>query len=205
MTSIFQSLTENGYTWRNYWDPVGGTGPEASWFQWTYDAGLEDNIVEMDQFYTDAAAGNLSSFSIINPSCCGVGTTSMHPTGLVSDGEALIKNVYEALRSSAQWEETLFIITYDESGGFHDHVTPPLAPRPDNISYTVTTPAGEDYTLNFDRLGGRMPTFLISPWVDKAHVEGLGTNAAARRCPTRPRPSCALSATSLILSRTTRV
>ncbi|CAK7215116.1 hypothetical protein SCUCBS95973_002369 [Sporothrix curviconia] len=177
-TSIFQSLTENGYQWRNYHDPAGGTGPEASWFQWTYDAGLDGNVVDIDNFYVDAAAGNLTSFSIINPSCCGTDTTSMHPTGLVSLGEGLIKDVYDALRAGPQWNETLFIITYDETGGFHDHVAPPLAPKPDSLTYTATTPAGEDYTFDFDRLGGRMPTFLVSPWVDKAYVEGHGRNAA---------------------------
>jgi phospholipase C len=40
-------------------------------------------------------------------------------------GEKLIKKVYEALRASPQWEETLFLITYDEHGGFYDHVAPP--------------------------------------------------------------------------------
>lgn len=177
-TSIFQSLTENGYSWKNYHDPAGGTGPEASWFQWTYDAGLDGNVVDLDNFYTDAAAGDLPHFSIINPSCCGVDTTSMHPTGLVSLGEGLIKDVYDAVRGGPQWNETLFIVTYDETGGFHDHMAPPLAPRPDDLTYTATTPAGQDYTFDFDRLGGRMPTFLISPWVDKAFVEGLGRNAA---------------------------
>lgn len=177
-TGIFQSLTERGYDWRNYYDPVGGTGPEASWFSWTFDSGNDNKIVELDQFYIDAAAGNLTSFSILNPSCCGEDTTSMHPTGLVSLGEGLIKDVYDALRGSPQWEETLFILTYDESGGFYDHVAPSLAPRPDNLTYTATTPAGEDYTFNFDRLGGRMPTFLISPWVDAGFVEDMGVNSA---------------------------
>ncbi|KAK3311714.1 phosphoesterase [Chaetomium strumarium] len=177
-TSIFQSLTEKGHQWRNYWDPAGGTGPEASWFQWTYDAGLSSNVVNLSQFYVDAAAGNLTSLSFINPSCCGVGTTSMHPTGLISAGEALIKNVYEALRASPLWEETLFILTFDETGGFHDHVPPPLAPRPDNLTYTASTPSGGKYTFPFNRLGGRIPTLLISPWVSKGHVEQQAANAA---------------------------
>jgi phospholipase C len=131
----------------------------------------------MSQFYVDAAAGNLTSLSFINPSCCGVGTTSMHPTGLISAGEALIKNVYEALRASPQWEETLFILTFDETGGFHDHVPPPLAPRPDNLTYTASTPAGEKYMFPFNRLGGRIPTLLISPWVSKGYVEQKAANA----------------------------
>jgi len=40
-------------------------------------------------------------------------------------GEKLIKKVYEALRAGPKWEETLFLITYDEHGGFYDHVVPP--------------------------------------------------------------------------------
>ncbi len=156
VTSVFQSLTQRGYKWRNYWDSRGGTGPEASWFQWTYDAGLAGNVVDMPQFFVDAAAGNLPSFSFLNPSCCGVGTTSMHPSGLISAGEALIKQVYESLRASPQWNETLFILTFDETGGFHDHDPPPLAPRPDDLTYTATTPNGS-YTFQFDRLGGRIP------------------------------------------------
>lgn len=102
----------------------------------------------------------------------------MHPSGLISAGEALIKQVYEALRNGPQWEETLFILTFDETGGFHDHVPPPLAPRPDNLTYTATTPSGGSYTLKFDRLGGRIPTLLISPWVNKGYVEQQHANAA---------------------------
>ncbi|SPQ21414.1 5847f4cd-d96a-4afe-8d4b-3e3ceafb6f26 [Thermothielavioides terrestris] len=178
--SIFQSLTEGGYHWRNYHDPAGGTGPEASWFQWTYDAGLEGNVVDISQFFVDAAAGNLTSLSFINPSCCGVGTTSMHPSGLISAGEALIKQVYEALRAGPQWEQTLFILTFDETGGFHDHVPPPLAPRPDDLTYTATTPSGANYTFPFNRLGGRIPTLLISPWVSKGYVEQQHANSAGQ-------------------------
>ncbi|KAB5578059.1 phosphoesterase [Coniochaeta sp. 2T2.1] len=177
-TSIFQSLTERGYQWRNYHDPAGGTGPEASWFEWTYAAGLQKNVVNLSQFYVDAAAGNLTSLSFLNPSCCGVGTTSMHPSGLISAGEALIKQVYEALRASPQWNDTLLILTFDETGGFHDHVPPPLAPRPDSLTYTASTPAGKSYTFPFNRLGGRIPTLLISPWVSKGHVEQQHANAA---------------------------
>ena len=180
--SLFQSLTAGGRKWRNYHDPAGGTGPEAAWFQSTYDAGREGDIVDLAQFFVDAKAGNLTSLSFLNPSCCGVGTTSMHPAGLISAGEALIKQVYEALRAGPQWEETLFILTFDETGGFHDHVAPPLAPRPDALTYTATsTPnGGGPYTFGFDRLGGRIPTLLISPWVGKGVVEQKHANAAGQ-------------------------
>lgn len=100
----------------------------------------------------------------------------MHPTGLVSHGEALIQSVYDAVRNGPQWKNTLFVLTFDETGGFHDHVPPPLAPRPDDMTYTTTTPSGENYTFTFNRLGGRIPTLLISDWVDQGYVEQKGTN-----------------------------
>ncbi|KAK3369501.1 phosphatidylglycerol specific phospholipase [Lasiosphaeria ovina] len=176
--SLFQSVTESGRAWRNYHDAAGGTGPEASWFNWTYTAGLSNRVVNLPQFYVDAAAGNLTALSFLNPSCCGVGTTSMHPSGLISAGEGLIKKVYEALRASPQWNSTLLILTFDETGGFHDHVPPPLAPAPDALTYTASTPAGGSYTLPFNRLGGRVPTLLVSPWVAKGLVEQKAANAA---------------------------
>lgn len=100
----------------------------------------------------------------------------MHPSGNVSFGQVLVKQVYDAVRSSPQWNETMIIITFDETGGFFDHVAPPAAVRPDNKTYTETAPNGQNYTLNFDRLGGRMPTWLISPYAPKGHVEHYGTN-----------------------------
>ncbi len=178
--NIFNTLTKSGKTWRNYHDPAGGTGPEASWFKSTYDNGVQGNVVNLSQFYIDAKAGNLTSLSFLNPSCCGVGTTSMHPAGLISDGEALIKAVYEALRASPQWDSTLFILTFDETGGFHDHVAPPLAPAPDSLTYTASTPSGASYTFPFNRLGGRIPTLLISPWVGKGVVEQQKANSVGQ-------------------------
>ncbi|PYH28390.1 phosphoesterase superfamily protein [Aspergillus neoniger CBS 115656] len=174
--SIFQQLTETGHSWINYWDTAGGTGPDAEFYNWTYTSNNTNKVKALETFYTDAAAGALPEFSYVNPSCCGVGTNSMHPSGLISDGEKLIKNVYDALRAGPQWNETLFILSFDETGGFHDHVPPPLAPRPDNLTYTATTPNGKDYTFNFNRLGGRIPTLLISPWVGKGYVEQKGTS-----------------------------
>lgn len=173
--SVFQKLTEQNQTWRNY---VTDTSEEdALWFKWTYDSGNTGLVQPLANFHRDAKAGNLSHFTVLGPSCCGVGTTSMHPQGLVSDGESLIKDVYETIRASPQWDQTALLITFDETGGFHDHVAPPMAVRPDSLTYTAKTPSGQNYTFEFDRLGGRLPTFLISPWVKKGFVEQQGTNA----------------------------
>lgn len=89
-----------------------------------------------------------------------------HPSHDVAEGQKLVKEVYEALRSSPQWNEILFVITYDEHGGFFDHVPTPVqgVPSPDDI--TGQSP----FFFNFDRLGVRVPAFLISPWVEPGTV-----------------------------------
>lgn len=76
---------------------------DAEFLQWTYKSGNVDKAQPMASFYDDAAAGTLPEFSFIDPSCCGKGTNSMHPSDLISDGEAFIKQVYDALRASPQW------------------------------------------------------------------------------------------------------
>ncbi|PIN10367.1 hypothetical protein CDL12_17057 [Handroanthus impetiginosus] len=78
----------------------------------------------------------------------------------------LMMSLRASLRSSPQWNEMLFIIVYDEHGGFFDHVPTPVegVPSPDGI-------AGPDpYNFRFDRLGVRVPAILISPLIEKGTV-----------------------------------
>lgn len=71
-------------------------------------------------------------------------------------GDALIKHVYDVLRASPRWNDTLLIVTYDEHGGFFDHVQPPHAPAPDEV-------ASVDPPFDFTRVGVRIPTIMASP------------------------------------------
>lgn len=89
-----------------------------------------------------------------------------HPSHDVYQGQMLVKYVYETLRASPQWNQTLLVITYDEHGGFFDHVPTPVAgvPSPDGI---VGPPP---YNFTFDRLGVRVPAILVSPWIDRGTV-----------------------------------
>ncbi|OVA02674.1 Phosphoesterase [Macleaya cordata] len=89
-----------------------------------------------------------------------------HPSHDVALGQKFVKEVYETLRASPQWKETALLITYDEHGGFYDHVPTPVSgvPNPDGI-------IGPDpFYFKFDRLGVRVPTILISPWIEKGTV-----------------------------------
>ncbi|KAJ7784864.1 phosphoesterase family-domain-containing protein [Mycena maculata] len=175
VNSIFETASSKGISWFNYDGTNGAFAPDALFYTWT-EANAANNIVPIENFFQDAYLGVLPQLSYLNPSCCGTNTNSMHPTGNVSYGQVFVKQIYDAVRQGPHWSDTLLVVTYDESGGFHDHVPSPLAVRPDNLTYTETAEDGQVYTFTFDRLGGRMPTFLISSFAPQGYIENMGTN-----------------------------
>ena len=107
-----------------------------------------------------------STFGATGPGdyTCG---NSMHPLDDVTRGERLIKETYEAIRNSPHWERSLLIVTFDEHGGFYDHVPPPAAPPPGDV-------AVDDYDhhgFEFDQLGVRVPALVISPLVARGVID----------------------------------
>lgn len=176
--SVFQQLDEHNITWKNYSNSTFGSSPfnpDAAFYSWTRTSGRNNtNIHKLHKFHKDAADGNLPQFSYINPECCNF--QSFHPPSPISLGEDFVKDIYESVRNSPQWNTTLFILTFDEHGGFGDHVLPPACPAGDDLTYTETAEDGKDYTFDFKRLGVRVPTVLISPWVGKGLIEKKGTN-----------------------------
>jgi len=129
------------------------------------------NFREMDFFEDDLKAG-LPEYVFIEPHYDTghqyVNGNSMHPLNDVRQGERLIKRVYEAIRASRFWSQTMLIVTFDEHGGFFDHVPPPAAiPPGGNQQYS--NPANN---FHFDRLGMRVPAILVSPYTAKNTVIG---------------------------------
>jgi phospholipase C len=95
---------------------------------------------------------------------------SQHPIDDVTRGEALIKYVYESIRQSLHWESSLLVVTYDEHGGFYDHVPPPPAVPPGD----TTDPANNSHGFRFDQQGVRVPAVIVSPWIPiAAQADGL--------------------------------
>lgn len=84
---------------------------------------------------------------------------TQHPVYDIRAGEQVIKEVYEALRRSTRWNDTLLVLTYDEHGGFWDSRPPGPAVNPTPAAPPAPSP------FAFDRLGVRVPTILISPWL----------------------------------------
>ncbi|GGP17623.1 phospholipase C [Silvimonas iriomotensis] len=115
--------------------------------------------------FTAACAGKAADFpayAFIEPRYFdnGNGTENdQHPSAGVQQGEQLIAAVYNAIRNNDElWSSTLLIITWDEHGGFYDHVVPPATVGPDTA--LSTSPP-----FDFTRLGVRVPAVLVSPWV----------------------------------------
>ena len=99
-------------------------------------------------------------------------------------GEQLYKAVYEALRAGPKWNETLFVLTYDEHGGFYDHVPPPQHGVPPPADRYTSRGSYPDRGFKFDRLGVRIPTILASPWIPKGGVLVGEPPAAQKPTPT---------------------
>jgi len=92
---------------------------------------------------------------------------SMHPLDDVIRGERLIKTVYETIRNSPHWEHSLLLITFDEHGGFYDHVRPGPAMPPNDLE----TASYVQHAFKFDQLGVRVPALVISPYTQRGVID----------------------------------
>jgi phospholipase C len=118
-------------------------------------------VVQQRTFLRDAAAGELPSFSWIDPNFVDLGglqgANDDHPPSDIMAGQELVLKVYNAIATSPLWERTLLLIVYDEHGGFYDHVSPD----------DFTPPGGlPDQDRRFRRYGPRVPAIVVSPWVE---------------------------------------
>ena len=94
--------------------------------------------------------------------------TSQHPLDNVVCGEYVIKYVYESIRSSPLWENSLLIVTWDEHGGFYDHLNPVSAVGPGDNS--TTSPLNQ-YGFTFQQLGVRVPAVVVSPLIPQNLID----------------------------------
>jgi phospholipase C len=92
---------------------------------------------------------------------------SQHPLDDVTRGEQLLKTIYEAVRRSPHWPESLMIVMYDEHGGFYDHVPPPATPAPGDKNIAGLNRHG----FTFERLGVRIPAVIISPYSERGVID----------------------------------
>lgn len=143
--TLYHALEEAGVSNTYYFSSL----PEVLLF------GGVPNMGSLNEFFEDAQAGSLPSFCVVDPTYTFAGTIGNddHPPADVREGQAYIASIYEALAQSPHWERTLLIVTYDEHGGFYDHVAPPVVP--------------EEERPDFQQLGFRVPSLVVGPQVKR--------------------------------------
>lgn len=167
--TIFDSLDENDLTFGVYYQNI----PATLFFKSLRKLKHVNRFHDYElKFKSHAKRGKLPNYVVIEQRYFDVKefpANDDHPSHDVAIGQKFVKEVYEILRSSPQWKEMALLITYDEHGGFYDHVPTPVSgvPNPDGI-------IGPDpFYFRFDRLGVRVPTILVSPWIEKGTGEFL--------------------------------
>jgi phospholipase C len=111
------------------------------------------------EFLADAAIGALPAVSFLDPRFQdeGQGTSGDdHPHADIRAGDAFLSEAFHAVARGPKWANTVFIITYDEWGGFFDHVPPPRSVAANDVD-----PPDDDGNV---LLGVRVPTIIASPW-----------------------------------------
>jgi phospholipase C len=119
------------------------------------------------QFYVDAATGTLPAYTYLDPFFLGEGqggSNDDHPHADIRRGQNLMAMVVDALLHSPSWGSTVLIITYDEWGGFFDHVVPPRFPD------LVSNPGGDATNPDHGQAGFRVPAIVVSPFAPPGAV-----------------------------------
>jgi phospholipase C len=111
------------------------------------DPGRLDHLVDTTSFYADARAGRLPAVAWIAPSM----ELSEHPGHSIHQGMAYVTGLVNAIMAGPDWDTTAIFISYDEWGGYYDHVTPP--------------------TVDGEGLGLRVPSLVISPYTRVGYVD----------------------------------
>ncbi|RZS28841.1 hypothetical protein BHM03_00062489 [Ensete ventricosum] len=173
--TIFDSLHDDGLDFGIYYE----SAPATLFYRNLRKLKYVFKFHKFGTFKDHARDGKLRSLSVLEPryfDLLGKAANDDHPSHDVANGQKMVKEVYEALRASPQWNESLFIITYDEHGGFYDHVATPTVgvPSPDGIAGPAP------YLFGFDRLGVRVPTILISPWIKKGTAHSQIAESASQ-------------------------
>lgn len=165
IVTIFDRLEEAGITWKFYiqnYDPsityrsrTTVVGPRAAQVVWCPllaipryldDPNLFQKIGPLDQYFTDLQNGTLPQVAYIVPS-----GASEHPPGSLQASQRFVRSLIQALMRSSYWHHSAFFVTYDDWGGWYDHVPPPQV---------------DDYGYGF-----RVPAFLVSPYAKRGFID----------------------------------
>ncbi|MEP6983979.1 MAG: alkaline phosphatase family protein [Chloroflexota bacterium] len=163
--TIFDRLTEAGISWKFYvqnYEPAltyrtqdqypGNRQSQVIWVplltidRFIDDPTLNSHIVNLDEYYTDLTKGTLPSVAFMVPS-----GPSEHPPSSLLSGQRFVRVLLQSLMQSDYWNNSAFMLSYDDWGGWYDHVPPPQ--------------------IDAYGLGPRVPALLISPYAKKGVID----------------------------------
>ena len=163
--TIFDLLQNAKVSWRVYAiDPKASTLEPFPVFEAHPEA-----VVPASQFFSDVAAGNLPAVAFIDTGF--ESGEDEHPPTPIQPGAAQVARFVKALMSSPSWKDSVFILTFDEGGGFYDHVPPMPTVNPDGIKPQDLLPT--DIHGDFTFSGFRVPVIVISPFAKPHYVSHL--------------------------------
>jgi phospholipase C len=201
--TIFDELQNAGISWKVYINPE-GTGCEGPNYQsscliqtgylenFTYAQTIlkdyPDHVAPISEYFSDLTNGTLPQVAEIEPaSDAGLdehGSDSDTSPENIQQGARYVSTIIDAFMNSSAWNDSAFILTYDESGGMYDHVAPQPAVSPDGIApldlpvdsvcYAATGP-----TCNFVYTGYRIPLVVISPFAKRNYVSHTVADSTA--------------------------
>jgi phospholipase C len=202
-TTIFEVLQKAGISWKIYVNPNGPTtcpaGDTVCLLNRSYihdfvfgdtvrnnPGAYANNIVPISQFATDLQNGTLPQVAQIEPASDAA--LDEHPTDndpapgqtaccSIQSGAAYVASLINGLMTSSSWPNSVFILTWDEFGGFYDHVAPQPTVSPDgippvdlfNYDPCFQNPSGGP-TCDFTYTGYRVPLVVVSPYAKKNFV-----------------------------------
>jgi phospholipase C len=158
--TIFDRLDRLGISWKTYYTGA----PSMAIIPNVITPPRQRRVVKIDRYYADAASGRLPAVSFVEPD---FNVESQENPQDIQFGERFLSRVVRALLRSPAWEHSALFVTYDEHGGFYDHVPPPRAIKPDSTPPRLRP---DDPPGSYDRYGFRVPLIAVSPFARANYV-----------------------------------
>ena len=168
--SILDELTERHTNWAIYADALPTAGV-------VHGVAMTSRWGTLPRFYTkdlmaQLADGTLPEMAFVDPDTQHENSDGQdeHPPADIQIGQKFVADLVQKVMSSPLWAHTALFITWDEHGGFFDHVPPPPACIPDDKQPILGTTADNTIDAKFDRYGVRVPLIVVSPFAKKGYV-----------------------------------
>lgn len=164
--TIFEALMDHGISWKNYFCD---NPSSLIWAGHASVPGFFDHLTSISSFFSDAAAGTLPAVSLIDPR---YSFASGENPQDIQHADAFLHSITAALTKSPQWKHTLMLWTFDEHGGYYDHVPLQQVPDPGDVPPILSDSdwQGSTSLATFGWTGFRVPAGVVSPYAKPDYV-----------------------------------